>query len=457
MRQDAVTAADRALAPPSPRGYPLVGHLPFMAKDAPGFFTTCAREHGGVVSLALGGWPTVLVSDPAAIEPILVRSHASYIKHNFFWRHVRAIFGEGLLTSNGALWQRQRRLAAPAFAGRKLDGYGAVMVRMTEEMLDRWTPGEARDVHVDMMGVTLRIAAKTLFDSELEEEVERIDHAVTLLMNEIAARYARPVLIPDAVPLPGHIRYRKGLKVVEEVIDRIVAERRARPADSGDLLALYMQARDEEGRGMSDRQLRDEMVTLLLAGHETTALVLSWAWYELARHPQAQERLAAEIEAVLGDRPAGVEDLRRLPFAECVVKESMRLYPPGWAIGRETTEEVEIGGYTIAKGTTVIMAPWVLHRDPRFFDEPEAFRPERWEDGLEERLPRFAYMPFGGGPRVCIGNRFSMMEAILLLVTMARRYRFAPTPGRDTTPFPSITLRPKDGVWVEVERRAAAA
>ncbi|WP_052341429.1 cytochrome P450 [Salinarimonas rosea] len=456
MRHAPAPAAARSPSPPRPPGYPLLGHLPWIARDAPGFFTKCARDHGGVVALALGGWPAVLVSDPRVIEPILVRSHASYIKHNFFWRHVRAIFGEGLLTSNGALWQRQRRLAAPAFAGRKLDGYGDVMVRMTEEMLGSWAPGQVRDLHADMMGLTLRIAAKTLFGSEVEEEVERIDHAVTLLMEEIAARYARPVLIPDAVPLPGHIRYRRSIEVVETVIARIVEERRARPTDTGDLLSLYMQARDEDGRGMTDRQLRDEMVTLLLAGHETTALVLSWAWYELARHPRTQERLAAEIDAVLCDRPATVEDLRRLPFAESVAKESMRLYPPGWAIGRETTEEVEIGGYRLAKGTTVIMAPWVLHRDPRHFDDPDAFRPERWEDGLEERLPRFAYMPFGGGPRVCIGGRFSMMEAVLILVTIARRFRLAPVPGRETVPFPSITLRPKGGVWVEPRARGDA-
>ncbi|WP_372426096.1 cytochrome P450 [Salinarimonas chemoclinalis] len=456
MRHEPATAAARPPSPPRPPAYPLLGHLPWMAKDAPGFFTRCAREHGGVVSLALGGWPALLVTDPDEIEPILVRNHTSYVKHRFFWRHVRAIFGEGLLTSNGALWQRQRRLAAPAFAGRKLDGYGPIMVRMTQELLETWTPGEVRDVHADMMGLTLRIAARTLFGSEVKEEVERIDGAVTLLMDEIAARYARPFLIPDAVPLPGHVRYRRGLKVVEDVIARIVAERRARPTEASDLLTLYMQARDEDGGGMSDRQLRDEMVTLLLAGHETTALVLSWAWYELARHPRAQERLLAEIEDVLGDRPAGVEDVRRLPFATCIVNESMRLYPPGWAVGRETTQPVEIGGWPVAKGTTVIMAPWVLHRDPRWFDDPEAFRPERWEDGLEERLPRFAYMPFSGGPRVCIGGRFSMMEAILILVTIARRFRLAPVPGRETTPFPSITLRPKGGVWVEPQARGGA-
>jgi cytochrome P450 len=395
-----------------------------------------------------------LVSDLPAIEKILVDDHRNYVKHRFFWRHVTAVFGKGLLTSEGEPWQRQRRLAAPAFAGRQLLAYDSAMVALTRQMLDGWKDGEVIDIHPEMMGLTLRIAAKTLFDSEVERDIRDMDHAMNDLIVEVASRYKRPIFVPDAIPLPGHLRYRRAIRTVERVVSSMIAERRASGLETrNDFLSRLMAARDEAGKPMSDTLLRDEAITLLLAGHETTALALSWTWFLLGQHPDAQSRMAAEIAEVLGDRPARANDLPTLKFTESVVTEAMRLYPPAWAIGRESTQPFELGGYSFPTGTTIFIIPWVLHRDPRYFEEPEAFRPERWMGNLARELPRFAYMPFGGGPRICIGQRFAMIEAVLVLTTMAQRFSMEWQPDRKVTPFPSITLRPHGGVWLKIKGR----
>jgi len=438
--------------PPGPRGLPLIGNLLALGKDPLGFFAETAKRYGDLVSLDLAGWQTLLVSDLPAIEKILVDDHRNYVKHRFFWRHVTAVFGKGLLTSEGESWQRQRRLAAPAFAGRQLLAYDSAMVALTRQMLDGWKDGEVIDIHPEMMGLTLRIAAKTLFDSEVERDIRDMDHAMNDLIVEVASRYKRPIFVPDAIPLPGHLRYRRAIRTVERVVSSMIAERRASGLENrNDFLSRLMAARDEAGKPMSDTLLRDEAITLLLAGHETTALALSWTWFLLGQHPDAQSRMAAEIAEVLGDRPARADDLPTLKFTESVVTEAMRLYPPAWAIGRESTQPFELGGYSFLAGTTIFIIPWVLHRDSRYFEEPEAFRPERWMGSLARELPRFAYMPFGGGPRICIGQRFAMIEAVLVLTTMAQRFSMEWQPDRKITPFPSITLRPNGGVWLKIK------
>jgi cytochrome P450 len=440
--------------PPGPRGLPLIGNLLALGKDPLDFFAETAKRYGDLVSLDLAGWQTLLVSDLPAIEKILVDDHRNYVKHRFFWRHVTAVFGKGLLTSEGESWQRQRRLAAPAFAGRQLLAYDSAMVALTRQMLDGWKDGEVIDIHPEMMGLTLRIAAKTLFDSEVERDIRDMDHAMNDLIVEVASRYKRPIFVPDAIPLPGHLRYRRAIRTVERVVSSMIAERRASGLENrNDFLSRLMAARDEAGKPMSDTLLRDEAITLLLAGHETTALALSWTWFLLGQHPDAQSRMAAEIAEVLGDRPARADDLPTLKFTESVVTEAMRLYPPAWAIGRESTQPFELGGYSFPAGTTIFIIPWVLHRDSRYFEEPEAFRPERWMGSLARELPRFAYMPFGGGPRICIGQRFAMIEAVLVLTTMAQRFSMEWQPDRKITPFPSITLRPNGGVWLKIKER----
>jgi cytochrome P450 len=305
-----------------------------------------------------------------------------------------------------------------------------------------------------MMALTLGIAAKTLFGAEVEPDLAAIDEGVAVLTHEIAARFSRPFVIPDSLPLPGHIRYRRGVRSIERLVGRIIEERRTRPDQADDLLSTLMLARDGHGAPMSDRQLRDDVVTLLLAGHETTALALSWAGYLIGRHPAIQDELAAEACEILPYAAATVTDLPRLRVAERVVMEVMRLYPPAWAIGREALLDCEIGGYAVRKDTTLYMSPWVIHRDPRHFEDPTVFRPDRWRGDLARRLPRFAYLPFGGGPRICIGNRFAMMEAVLILATIVRRFRLDWQRDRPVAPFASITLRPQGGVWVRISARS---
>lgn len=434
--------------PPGPKGLPLLGNMLEFRRDVLRYYSEWSRDYGDIVSLRLAGWPVVLLSNPEYAEYVLVKNPRNFIKFPLFFRHVRAIFGDGLLTSEGEFWHRQRRLAAPAFHPQRVAGYGDVMVQDAERMLATWRPNELRDVHIDMMAVTLRIAAKTLFNAELDQEVADIGEAFNMIVDEIAKRVRRPLRIPDAIPTPGNIRYLRGVRRIDRLVNAIIEERKRGGGDRGDLLSMLMLARDDEGKPMTDRQLRDEVITLLLAGHETTALALSWSWYLLSQRPEVDATLAAELREVLGGRAPTAGDLPRLRYAEQVVTEAMRLYPPAWGFGREALADCEIGGYAIPAGTTVVVSPWVSHRNPRYFADPTAFRPERWSGDFAATLPRFAYIPFGGGPRICIGNRFAMMEAVLVLATVAQRFRLEWQPDRPVVPLPSITLRPKGGVWV---------
>lgn len=440
---------------PGPKGLPIIGVVLDFASDQLGFVTDTARKYGDIAAMNFAGWPTLLLNEMDAIEKVLVKEHGSFMKSRLIFRHVTALFGEGILTSNGKLWQRQRRLASPPFAGRQLPAYDEDMVRLTRRMLDGWQAGQIIDIHPEMMGLTLRIAAKTLFESDVEQDVVDMDRALGDLIIEVERRFKRPVRIPDWVPLPGHVRYRRAIRTVERVVSRMIRDRRSTGVDDRtDFLSRMMAARDENGAPLPDRLLRDEAVTLLLAGHETTALALSWTWLLLGQHPEIDARLADEIGAALGNRQVTSEDLPSLRFTESVVMEAMRLYPPAWAISRESTAPFQLGGYDFPAGTTIFICPWVLHRDPRHFEEPDAFRPERWMGNLARELPRFAYMPFGGGPRVCIGQRFALNEAMIVLATMAQRFSAEWQSDHKVTPFPSITLRPKGGVWLKLRTRS---
>jgi cytochrome P450 len=322
-------------------------------------------------------------------------------------------------------------------------------------MMEKWQPGNLRDIHADMMALTLSIAAKSLFDTEVEEDVVEIGQAFGAIVEEIAARIRRPFRIPDAIPTPGNIRYLRGVRRIDGLVTKIIRMRREQGESRGDLLSMLMLARDEKGDVMTERQLRDEVITLLIAGHETTALALTWTWHLLAHHSDADAKLAAELRDVLGGRTPTASDLPQLRFTEQVVTEAMRLYPPAWGFGREALADCEIGGYTIPRGTTIIISPWVSHRDSRYFESATEFRPERWSGDFARQLPRFAYMPFGGGPRICIGNRFAVMEAVLILATVAQHFRLQSHDTRPVVPLPSITLRPKGGVSVRLVAREA--
>jgi cytochrome P450 len=438
--------------PPGPRGHPLVGSLPEFARDVLGFFTACSRDHGDLVFFRLAASEVFFLQNPQDIETVLLTQRGNFIKHTFFFRHVTAIFGNGLLTSEGDFWLRQRRLAAPAFHPDRIAGYGNVMASFADRLAGRWRSGEVRDVYRDLLRATMEIVSKTLFDSEVAEEIDEIERSFDRIIREIAKRFRRPFRIPDAVPTPGNLRYRSGVARLDGLVRGILGHRRAQPGDRGDLLSMLLAARDEDGRPMSDKQVRDEVVTLFIAGHETTAIALSWALVLLAGHPEVDERLWREVSETLGDRLPCAADLPRLPYVEAVVKESLRLYPPAYVIGREALADCALGGYTVPARATIYFSPWVLHRDSRWFEEPERFRPERWLDDSMARLPKYAFLPFGGGPRVCIGERFAMMETVLVLAALLRRFRFEPA-GPDPLPFPSVTLRPDRPVLMRLAAR----
>jgi cytochrome P450 len=453
--------------PDGPQGHFLTGVLPELGRDPLGFLTACARRYGDFVPLRFGLLPGLLLSHPDLAEEVLVTQHRYFVKSPTV-RRLR-VLGNGLLTSEGEVWRRQRRLMQPAFHRRRVAGYAETMVRQTERMLAGWRDGETRDVVRDMTALTMGIVTETLFGAGLPGgpgTLEELGAALAAIGEHFNSRtYSLRFFLPDAVPTPGNLRLRRAIARLDRVIYGIIGERRRGGlADGGDLLSLLLRARDEPdeegGRasgqgagGMTDRQLRDEVMTLFLAGHDTTALALSWTWALLAQHPVAEARLHAELREVLGGRAPAAADLPRLRYTEHVLTEALRLYPPAWAVGRQAVADCEIGGRRVRRGTVVTISQWVIHRDPRFFADADAFRPERWADGLAGRLPRYAYFPFGGGPRVCIGAGFAMTEAVLLLATIAQRFRLSLEAGFALTPQPFVTLRPKHGVRTVLRRR----
>jgi cytochrome P450 len=305
-----------------------------------------------------------------------------------------------------------------------------------------------------MMRVTLEIVAKALFDADVSGDSADASAAMETVLRCFTARVSKLFRLPEVVPTPVNLRLRRAVRRLDGIVFDMIARRRKSGEDRGDLLSMLLHAQDEDDGGqMTDRQLRDEAMTLFMAGHETTANTLAWAWYLLSIHPEVEARLHAEIDRVLKGRAPMLADLPRMPFAEHVISETLRLYPTVWLLGREAIEPTEVGGYRISVGTTVYMSQWVVHRDPRFFDDPLSFRPERWEDGLAKRIPRYAYFPFGGGPRICIGNSFAMMEAVLLLTTIAQCYRLRLVEGAAVKPLPTMTLRADGGIPMRLEHR----
>ena len=449
------------MAPPLPVAGPpgrfLVGHLLELRADFLGFLTATVRTYGDIALVQYGPRRVYLLSHPAAVEAVLVTHSRSFAK-GYFYRFLHRLLGQGLLTSEGDVWRRQRRLLQPAFQRQRVAGYGATIVAATQQLLTDWQDGQVRDIHADMMALTLQIVCQALFDADVVHETPEVGRALLVALQAIDGLMNSPAfLLPDWVPTPGKVRLDRAVRQLDQFIYHLIAERRQRGEERADLLSLLLQARDEDGHSMTDQQLRDEAMTMVLAGHETTALALSWAWYLLAQHPAVAHRLHAEVDRVLAGRPPMVADLAHLPEAERVMLEALRLYPPIPAFGRETTTEVAIGEHVLPAGTNVMLSPWVVQRDGRFFAEPTAFRPERWADGLAKRLPRGAYFPFGGGPRLCIGQPFALLEAQLILVTIAQRYRLVRLPDHPVIPAASLTLRPKHGVRMRLVARRPGA
>jgi cytochrome P450 len=423
-----------------------------MSRDQLGFLLSSARRYGDYVQLKLGRRTSILLSNPRDVEDVLVTRQRNFAK-GYFYRILGPLLGNGLLTSEGDFWLRQRRLAQPAFHRERISAYAPTMVAYTQEMVASWRDGEQRDIHDDMMRLTLRVVGKTLFDTDIETDAPEVGQALPTALRELSNQMIGPeFLLPSSIPTPSRYRLRRAVGRLDPVVYRIIAQRRADTVDHGDLLTALLGAQDEDGSRMTDRQLRDEAMTIVLAGHETTALALTWSWYLLSKHPLTLQPLADELEAVLAGRLPTLTDVPQLHYAEAVLLEAMRLYPPIFGIGRESIDECEIGGHVMPAGTSVYIAPWVIQRDSRFFDEPDAFRPERWLDGLAKRLPRFAYFPFGGGPRLCLGQQFAMLEAVLVLSTIAQQWRLVHDPDGAADPEPALTLRPKHGMRMQLHK-----
>lgn len=436
-----------------PEGNPLVGNLVELSNAPLEFLTRCGREYGDIVPLYLGLTPACLLNNPDYIEQVL-KERDLFIKSRGF-RALRTLLGEGLLTNEGESWFRQRRLAQPVFYQKRIAGYGEVMVAYAEQMLNTWQDGETRDVHADMMRLTLNIVMKTLFNQDVTAgDAKIVAHALDVAMNWFESKRKQNYLILEWFPRPENVRYRNAIQEMDTTIYKIINQRRTSGENPGDLLSMLMEARDEEdGSQMSDKQLRDEVATLMLAGHETTANALSWTWMLLSQHPEVQSKLLEELQEVLGGSSPTVAHIPRLRYTDMVIKESMRLYPPVSLLGREAVQDCQIGEYEVPAGCRILISQWVMHRSPRFFEDPEVFKPERWAGDLEKRLPRGVYFPFGDGPRICIGKGFALMEAVLLLATIAQKFQLTLVPEHPIVPQPSITLRPEHGIQVVLAKR----
>lgn len=436
--------------PPGPKGKLLGGNFTAFRRDSLAYLQKAASEHGDIVYFRFGPQDVFFLNHPDYIKDVLVTHHQSFMKGRALQRAKR-LLGEGLLTSEGDFHRRQRRLAQPAFHRGRIASYGTVMTDYAARTSSRWRDGETLDMSQEMMHLTLAIVGKTLFDTDVEAEADEIGAALTTVMElfDFLLMPFSELLEKLPLPLPHVRRFQKAKERLDETIYRIIEERRRSNEDRGDLLSMLLSARDEEGDGgqMNDEQVRDEVMTLFLAGHETTANAMTWTWYLLSQHPDVEAKLHEELSEVLGDgRQPTVEDVPRLRYTEMVVAESMRLYPPAWAIGRLALKGHEVGGYTIPAKALVLLSPYVTHRDARYFPDPTRFDPERWTLEAKESRPQFAYFPFGGGTRRCIGEGFAWMEGILLLATLARDWRMRLVPGHRVETLPVITLRPKHGM-----------
>lgn len=446
---------------PGPRGVPFFGSVLDAWRDPIDLMMRSWRAHGDVVKFKFGPFDYLFLNDLDAIHRVLVENAKAYTKSRNY-QGLKLVLGDGLLTSEGETWRRQRKLAQPAFHRERLAGFADAMARDTGAMLDAWSGrgDEPFDVHAEMMRLTFRIVGRTLFSTDVEADAGVVGPAVTLAMHHADDYASSIVRMPQWIPTPANLRFKKAIRALDEVVLRIVGERRraAAEGDAGpnDLLGMLMASRDDADGTMSDRQLRDEIMTLILAGHETTANLLSFTFYLLSSHPDVARRLRAEALDVLGeDRAPTVDDLPKLKLVKMVVEESMRLYPPAWAFERQASEDDVVAGYAVKKGTIIGISPYTLHRHPRYWENPEGFDPERFSPERSEGRPRYAYLPFGGGPRFCIGNGFAMMEAQIIVAMIARKHALALVPGHALDLEPTITLRPKNGVRVTLAPQRA--
>ena len=450
-------ASEAIRLPPGPRGTPMLGLALQVLRDPLATLTRLAK-YGDIVCIRVFKQYRILLNLPEYVEQVTIVQHAKFHKSTLTKDVTERLLGQGLLISEGEFWRRQRRLAQPAFHRSRIAEYGATMVECADTHSKTWRDGEIRDLAQEMMAMTLDIAVRTLFGTRLAAEAENVGHSLGFLMRYSLRKARSPLKIPESWPTPANRRAKRETEFLDSLVYRIIAERQ-KEIDSGapnphnDLLAMLLGAMDEDGTQMTPKQLRDETMTLFLAGHETTALTLSWTWYLLSENPLAEARLHEELQSVLGGRAPQVGDLERLPYLKAVISEVLRLYPAAYTIARTSIAPCTVGGYDFPVDTTFIMSQWVMHRDARYFEDPEAFRPERWLDGLENRLPTGAYFPFGDGPRRCIGQGFALLELGLVVARVAQGFRFKLVPGHPVVPEPLVTLRAKHGIRMTVHVR----
>ncbi|HYD40681.1 MAG TPA: cytochrome P450 [Anaeromyxobacter sp.] len=448
--------AAAAHIPTRREGLPGVGDLLEMRRDPLGYLARVAPL-GDVVRLRFGR-SVYLLNHPDHARRVLHENHVNYRK-SFFYARMKPLVGEGLLTSEGGDWKRKRRLAQPAFHRERLAGFVAIMSRHTAAMLDRWAGAAARgeplDVAAEMMKLTLTVVGHALFGQDMLGEADRAGRALTTALRITNERFFALVYLPPWLPTPANLRFAAAMRVLDTLVTEIVAARRG-GAPRDDLLGMLMEAREAEGGGgLTDAELRDEVMTMVLAGHETTANALTWAFHLLAGAPRVDGALAEESSRAVGGREVALEDLPRLDLASRVHQEAMRLFPPAWIFGREALAPDRFGEYALPAGAAVSISPYLLHRDPRFWEAPERFDPDRFLPAMVAGRHRYAYLPFAAGPRMCIGNAFATMEMQVVLAMVASRYRLTPVPGRPVELDPSVTLRPRRGLWMNVVPRAS--
>jgi cytochrome P450 len=436
------------LNPPGPKPFlPLFNVLEFRQNPLD-FLARLGEKYGDISFFKLGNQPAVFLNHPDLVKDVLVTNNAKFFKGRAL-QMAKMILGEGLLTSENPVHMRQRRIIQPLFNHKRISDYGNIMADFAEQYQQRWKDGETVDISAEMMGLTLEIVAKALFDSEVESEKREIHESLTVLVRMFNA-LTNPFLY-----IIRKRQFGRAKTLLDRKIMAMIEERRANPVKKDDLLSVLLNAEDEEGdqKGMTDKQIRDEALTLFLAGHETTANLLSWTWYLLALHPEVEENLHSELDSVLDNFQAKPEDVPKLTYTRKVITEVMRLYPPAWGIGRRNIEPYTVKGFDIPVNTLFLLSPYLMQRDRRFYEEPLKFNPERWNEENKKSLPKFAYFPFGGGPRICIGEQFAWMESILLLAIIAQKWKMELVPEHIVETQALITLRPKNGIKMVLRKR----
>ena len=441
---------------PGPKGHFLSGSIPEIQLDRVKFLADLQQDYGDVVKIRLGPFSAVVLFHPDGIQRILQDNQSNYSKETRTYAALRVLVGNGLITSNGDFWLRQRRLMQPAFHQNQINSMTDMICGETMSLLETWEPfiSDGRKINVahEIMRLSLNVATQALFGSKVNDPDRVLAETVSFLMTDTAFRFEHPFYPPVWVPAAHNRAFNSAMKRFDDVIYGMISERRTHPAQSNDLLDMLMNARDEEtGSPMSDKQLRDEIVTLYIAGHETTALALSWTMYLLSQNPEVESRLRSELGSVLGGRTPTLADLPKLVYLRMVLDESMRLYPPAWLTERKALADDEIGGYHIPAGTTLAVTQYVTHRHPQFWENPTTFDPERFAPGKSEMRPRYAYFPFGGGQRQCLGKNLALLETQLVLSMIVQHCRFELEPGWMVRTEPELSLRLKGGLWMRLK------